>query len=68
MHLIGFWLGSLKDLQFCHPQEVVGELAPEVRSRLADYLDAGDCWTYFMGFSWCRFHCSVPQQKQHTCL
>jgi len=47
MHLIGYWLASLKDLQFCHPQEVVGDLAPEVRSQRADYLDAGDCWTCF---------------------
>jgi hypothetical protein len=52
----------LKDLRFCHPQEVVGELAPEVRKRLADYLDAGDCWTYFMGTSWCRFQCGIPNE------
>jgi len=36
MHLIGYWLANLKDLQFCHPQEVVGDLAPEVRNQVAD--------------------------------
>jgi hypothetical protein len=51
MHLIGYWLASLKDLQLCHPQEVVGELAPEVRKRLADYLEAGDCWSGYLGYS-----------------
>ena len=54
--------GVLRDLQFCHPQEVVGDLPSEVRSRVAEYLDAGDCWTYFMGCSWCRFHCGIPNQ------
>ena len=62
MHLIGYWLAGLKDLQFCHPQEVVGELAPGVRKRLADYLDAGDCWDVCLGTSWCRFRCGIASE------
>jgi hypothetical protein len=60
MHLIGYWLASLKDLQFCHPREVAGDLAPEVRKRLADYLDGGDFWNGYLGYSWCRFNCGIP--------
>jgi len=60
MHLIGYWLAGLRDLQFCHPKEVVGDLAPEFHSRVAEYLDAGDCWEKYFGTSWCRFHCGIP--------
>lgn len=55
-NLIGYWIQSLKDEEFCAPQEVVGALPPDVRTKLADYLDAGD-HDFFsqMGYSWCRF-------------
>src|SRR4051812_45935882 len=64
-HLIGYWIQTLKDEDFCAPQEVVGSLAPDVRSRLADYLDAGalDFANSQLGFSWCRFFCGASGQE-----
>ena len=64
-HLIGYWVQSLKDEDFCAPQEVVGSLAPDVRSRLADYLDAGsvDPLNSQFGYSWCRFFCGASGQE-----
>jgi len=57
MRLIGYWIRSLKDEEFCAPQEIVGSLDHDVRSKLADYLDAGavDFLHSQRGYSWCRF-------------
>lgn len=58
---IGYWLRDLTDERYCAPQEVVGNLPPDVRTKLADYLDAGitDRFLTQFGFSWCRFFCGV---------
>jgi len=62
MHLIGYWIRDLKDDEFCAPQEIVGSLEPDVRSKLADYLDASshDVLERYCGYSWCRFFCHAP--------
>ena len=62
-HLIGYWISSFKDEEFCAPQEVVGYLPPEVRSGLSDYLDAGSRCGVGFGYSWCRFFCDIPSEK-----
>ena len=64
MKLIGYWIEDLKDEEFCAPQEVVGFLSPEVRTRLANYLDAGavDMGNSQFGFSWCRFFCGASDK------
>jgi hypothetical protein len=59
MNSIGYWISDLRDEGCCAPQEVVGWLAPEVRSTLAKYLDAGRRCVGYAGFSWCRFFCSA---------
>ena len=63
MQLIGYWISGLKNEEFCAPQEVVGYLAPDVRRRLGDYLDAGDCYEKYMGYSYCRFGCGIPDNE-----
>ena len=65
MKLIGYWIEDLKDEEFCAPQEVVGFLPPEVRTRLANYLDAGtvDWGNSQFGFSWCRFFCGASDRE-----
>src|SRR5215469_14697581 len=65
MRLIGYWLRDLKDEEFCAPQEVVGDMPEHVRTRLADYLDAGavDLWHSQWGYSWCRFFCGIPSHQ-----
>jgi hypothetical protein len=62
---IGYWIRSLKDEEFCAPQEVVGNLPPEVRRKLADYLDAGadDFLNSQCGYSWCRFFCGATSEQ-----
>jgi hypothetical protein len=62
---IGYWICSLKDEEFCAPQEVVGNLPPDVRRKLADYLDAGgdDFLQSQMGYSWCRFFCGATGKQ-----
>jgi hypothetical protein len=59
MNLIGYWIRDLRDEQFCAPQEVVGWLAPDVRDRVAEYLDTGKPYMWCAGLSWCRFFCSA---------
>jgi hypothetical protein len=59
MNRIGYWIRDLKDEECCAPQEVVAWLEPEVRSRLAEYLDAGTRYLGSPGYSWCRFFCSA---------
>jgi len=63
--VIGYWIRNLKDEEFCAPQEVVGNLPREVRSKLADYLDGGsiDPLNSQCGYSWCRFFCGVSNER-----
>jgi len=65
MNLIGYWIEDLKDEEFCAPQEVVGFLPQEVRTKLANYLDGGsvDLGNSQMGFSWCRFFCGASDSE-----
>jgi hypothetical protein len=65
MRLIGYWIRDLKDEEFCAPQEVVGDMPQDVRTKVADYLDnaAVDHWHTQRGFSWCRFFCGIPFQR-----
>src|SRR4051812_9787890 len=64
-NLIGYWIRNLKDEEFCAPQEVVGKLPPEVRTKLADYLEAGavDFFQSQFGHSWCRFFCGAAREQ-----
>ena len=41
------------------PQELVGEMPPENRARLADYLDTGMEHAKAWGYSWCRIGCQI---------
>ena len=38
-------------------------MQPGVRKALADYLDSGirSKYTEYLGFSWCRFFCGIPE-------
>jgi hypothetical protein len=68
MHLIGYWIESLRNERWCAPQEVTGVLEPEARARLVEYLDAGECCGHFRGISWCRFACGCLEMgsKERT--
>jgi len=65
LNLIGYWIRDLKDEEFCAPQEVVGNLPPNVRTKLGEYLDAGatDSLSSQRGYSWCRFFCGIPREQ-----
>jgi hypothetical protein len=60
---IGFWITSLKDEMLPAPQELVGSIATDVRTRIADYLEAGARFTQYRGYSWCRFVCGVEHSS-----
>ena len=56
---IGFWIEGLDDEEFPAPQEFVGPLPSDTRSRMVRYLDAGVTFETYRGYSWCRFSCGV---------
>jgi len=58
-NLIGYWMASLQDEDFCAPQELRGELASTVASTIADYLDSGIEVANYLGYSWCRYFCGA---------
>lgn len=60
MKVIGYWITSLVDDEFPPPQELVIDYVPEIRQRIADYLDAGATFEVYRGVSWCRFFCGHP--------
>jgi hypothetical protein len=59
MRLIGYWIESLLDTDFYPPQEFIGDLPLETRTKIADYLDTGLVYEVYRGISWCRFFCRV---------
>ena len=61
MHLIGYWIESLADMNYFPPQELIGDLTAETKRRIADYLDAGSLFAEYRGLSWCRFGCTHVQ-------
>jgi len=61
--LIGYWIASLADEEYCAPQELKGTLTSEVRRKLASYLDAGERVNQYCGLSWCRYFCGVSNAE-----
>lgn len=65
MRLIGYWMESLQDESLPPPQELVSDYEPEVRERIAAYLNDGAEYVQKIGFSRCRFSCgyvTVPAE------
>jgi hypothetical protein len=60
MKLIGYWIESLRDLDYYPPQEFVADLPLQFRNKIADYLDRGLIFRTYCGVSWCRFFCDYP--------
>ena len=56
---IGFWITALSDERQPAPQELVGDMPADQRTRLADYLAAGMTYDSYLGRSWCRFGCGI---------
>ena len=59
MKLIGHWMKSLEDLTLPHPCELVGEMSPEIRSAVSDYLSQGSRYRSYRGYEYCQFRCGV---------
>lgn len=59
LRLIGHWKESLGD-EYPLPQELEAEYAPDVRDRLARYLESGAVFGQCRGYSWCRCGCPGP--------
>jgi hypothetical protein len=60
---IGWWVRALGDEELPAPQELVGDLASEVRARLVGYLAGGVPLIQYRGKSWCRFLCGIDNSK-----
>ena len=56
-------MADLTDDQFLVPQETVGWMDPNERSKLAEYLDSGYVAEMYLGHSWCRFGCGIPDNQ-----
>src|SRR5262245_35819283 len=59
--LIGYWITSLRDTEYCSPQEFVLDSPDALRTLIADYLDRGAEYTAYRGVSWCRFFCGYAK-------
>jgi len=57
LRLVGYWKEQLDD-ELPFPQELERENDPNVRERVATYLDAGTRRIAFRGYSFCRYGCS----------
>jgi hypothetical protein len=60
---IGFWITSLHDERQPAPQELVGTMPADQRTRLAVYLAAGMTHESYLGLSWCRFGCGIDYAR-----
>jgi hypothetical protein len=63
LKVIGWWLERLDDRELPAPQELVGELPSEVRTKLVDYLGSGLPLIWHEGYDWCRFVCGIENSK-----
>jgi hypothetical protein len=57
MRLIGYWIESLTDLDYLPPQEFVGSMPESDRQKVAVYLENGEKYAAYRGYSWCRVFC-----------
>jgi hypothetical protein len=55
MKLIGYWIESLADTDFVPPQELIGAWDPATRAAVVTYLDGGEVYESYRGYSLCRF-------------
>ena len=51
MKLIGYWIQSLLDEEYCAPQELTGEMPADLRELVANYLDSGMEFEAYRGLS-----------------
>lgn len=63
MKLIGYWIESLRDADYYAPQEFVGDWPARLRTQVAEYLDSGQVFRVYRGYSWCRFRCGRDFQS-----
>jgi hypothetical protein len=59
LRLIGYWKGSLRD-EYPFPQELGAGYAPDIRQTLLTFLESGEVFQRYRGYSWCRFGCPEP--------
>jgi hypothetical protein len=63
MKLIGYWMNDLREQDLPLPQELVGEMPASDREAVHSYLNCGDVFETYRGFSWCRFRCGIEHDK-----
>ncbi len=57
MQFIGRWISYLTDCEYPPPHELVGELDPQIRASIVEYLRSGHQLHLFRGYSTCLFSC-----------
>jgi len=63
---IGYWNEEGSEIEYIEPQMITAEWDPGIQSKVAEYLDNGRTAMQFMGYSWCRFQCGVPDERMGT--
>jgi hypothetical protein len=54
---------SLRDERFPLPQELIGDMEGSAREAVCSYLNEGDLFEKYRGYSYCRFHCGISDEK-----
>lgn len=60
---IGYWQSD-DESTFHHPGTFIGQYESEtVKNAVVKYLDSGQRLSSWMGYSYCRFNCGMPEHK-----
>jgi len=64
---IGYWQNDYENW-FPKPQSLVGKTYPlSLRDAICRYLDSGEMFRVYMGYSSCRFSCGISDFQMGTC-
>src|SRR5262245_56839572 len=65
---IGYWTGPESSGDLPWPGWLVGEPYETERCEgICRYLNGGSFFTGWLGYSWCRFGCGVPDKEMGSC-
>ena len=66
---IGYWQSQWRP-ELPHPKSFINDqVSPGERKLLIEYLNKGKVVMYYLGYSYCRFDCGIPDHEMGTaCL
>ena len=66
LNRVGYWNEREDDETYIEAGAITGWWDPDIKPRVVRYLDSGRVAFEYLGYSWCRFNCGIPDERMGT--